>query len=32
MKTYFFMALACLIAFGIAGMIYLEMTQQIPPD
>jgi hypothetical protein len=32
MKAYFFMALACLIALGIAGMIYLEMTQQISPD
>ena len=32
MKTYFFLALACLIAFASAGMIYLEMTQQISPD
>ena len=32
MKTYFFLALACLIVFAIAGMIYLEMTQQISPD
>jgi hypothetical protein len=32
METYFFMALAGLIAFAIAGMIYLEMTQQISQD
>jgi hypothetical protein len=32
MKTYFFMALAGLIACAIAGMIFLEMTQQISPD
>ena len=32
MKVYFFMALAGLIACAIAGMIFLEMTQQISPD
>jgi hypothetical protein len=32
MKTYFFMALAGLIACAIAGMILLEMTKQISPD
>ena len=32
MKTYFFMALAGLIACAIAAMIFMEMTQQISPD
>jgi len=32
MKTYFFMALAGLIACAIAAMIFMEMTQQIVPD
>ena len=32
MKTYFLMALAGLLACAIAGMIFLEMTQQISPD
>jgi hypothetical protein len=32
MKIYLFLVLACLTAFVIAGMIYLEMTQQIFPD
>jgi len=32
MKTYFFMALAGLIACAIAGIIFMEMKQQISPD
>jgi len=32
MKTYFFMALARLLACAIAGMIFMEMKQQISPD
>ena len=32
MKTYFFMALAGLLACAIAGMIFIEMKQQISPD
>jgi hypothetical protein len=32
MKAYFLMALAGLLACAIAGMIFLEMTQQISPD
>jgi hypothetical protein len=32
MKTYFLMALAGLLACAIAGMIFMEMTQQISPD
>ena len=32
MKTYFLMALAGLLACAIAGLIFLEMTQQISPD
>jgi hypothetical protein len=32
MKIYLLMALAGLIVFALAGMIYLEMTQQISPD
>ena len=32
MKTYLLMALAGLLACAIAGMIFLEMTQQISPD
>jgi hypothetical protein len=32
MRTYFFMALAGLIACAIAGLIFIEMKQQISPD
>jgi hypothetical protein len=32
MKTYFFMALAGLLSCAIAGMIFMEMKQQISPD
>ena len=32
MKTYFLMALAGLLACAIAGMIFMEMTQQVSPD
>jgi hypothetical protein len=32
MKTYFFMVLAGLIACAIAGLIFMEMKQQISPD
>ena len=32
MKTYFFMALAGLLACAIAGMIFMEMKRQISPD
>ena len=32
MKAYFFMALAGLLACAIAGMIFMEMKQQISPD
>ena len=32
MKTYFFIVLAGLLACAIAGMIFMEMTQQISPD
>ena len=32
MKTYFLMALAGVLACATAGMIFLEMTQQISPD
>jgi hypothetical protein len=32
MKAYFFMALAGLITYAIAGIILMEMKQQISPD
>ena len=32
MKAYLLMALAGLLACAIAGMIFLEMAQQISPD